>query len=237
MGQGPFCLLSAAFPSCPRGSPSIPMSHMHRSLTLPSILYGRALTILTTGIWDEEGLGMVSFFPLTKQSENIYTPSCWHALERRAPAAVLVAEKLFSFCSIRSSSSELRWWICLISLFLFIFSQQKRVELLGAVRRERGQRLKREEKWRGYQRRRPRRAANGISGWVRQQLAWARLLTPGTVHEPRRSSRRQAKRCSSHHGRPMLCGAPGNRLGKLNTYCNALEVAPFACTAYFLSTQ
>lgn len=57
---------------------------------------------------DRAGLSTASLFPLTRQSENVYPASRWHALENRAPAAVLAAEKWFSFCSIRSSSSELR---------------------------------------------------------------------------------------------------------------------------------
>lgn len=57
---------------------------------------------------DRAGLRMASLFPLTRQSENVYRASRWHTLESRSPAAVLAAEKWFSFCSIRSSSRELR---------------------------------------------------------------------------------------------------------------------------------
>lgn len=44
---------------------------------------------------DERGLGVGSLLLLPRQSENIYTPSCWHVLERPAPAVVLAEERLF----------------------------------------------------------------------------------------------------------------------------------------------
>lgn len=44
---------------------------------------------------EERGLGVGSLLLLPRQSENIYTPSCWHVLERPAPAVVLAEERLF----------------------------------------------------------------------------------------------------------------------------------------------
>lgn len=92
VSRGLFCLLSAVLYSFFRGDPSISMSSMHTGLMLHSVLYRGALI---TGIWMGEDLAWGFLMLSPRQSENIYTPSCWHVLERPAPAVVLASEKLF----------------------------------------------------------------------------------------------------------------------------------------------